>query len=387
MANYFNKLKDNDFYSDKLTHIYLDGEITNTNIDKLIDDIRNANKDPKQKPILIHISSLGGSLQDGMRLMSIFNISKLPIATIIDNYSFSIATLLSINSSYRLMTKRSFCLLHEYRVQGYINNERQHIFNYMEKLDTYFKIIIDMYLKKTSFTRIELTELLKHNLILNYKTCLEKGIVDRIIDCNYNKKTTKINITKLIQDTSINNIHLSCSTTMNELDKQILEINTTNKKPCLIYITHFNCDNDKDDKKEKPQESENEEIYTKKSMITIFKPLALVSRIKSIQTDKYCIIDVPITIENIIPLLYTNRIYMYSHAFIICNLLNAFNNYSLLLNDNIKNTNLIVGSIKSILKSRTKMTSKDIDNINKEFIILDAKKAKELGLCHEIIYA
>jgi ATP-dependent protease ClpP protease subunit len=76
MANYFNKLKDNDFYSDKLTHIYLDGEITNTNIDKLIDDIRNANKDPKQKPILIHISSLGGSLQDGMRLMSIFNISK-----------------------------------------------------------------------------------------------------------------------------------------------------------------------------------------------------------------------------------------------------------------------------------------------------------------------
>ena len=192
MANYFNKLKDNDFYSDKLTHIYLNGEITNTNIDKLIDDIRNANKDPKQKPILIHISSLGGSLQDGMRLMSIFNISKLPIATIIDNYSFSIATLLSINSSYRLMTKRSFCLLHEYRVQGYINNERQHIFNYMEKLDTYFKIIIDMYLKKTSFTRIELTELLKHNLILNYKTCLEKGIVDRIIDCNYNKKTTKI---------------------------------------------------------------------------------------------------------------------------------------------------------------------------------------------------
>jgi hypothetical protein len=122
-------------------------------------------------------------------------------------------------------------------------------------------------------------------------------------------------------------------------------------------------------------------------MISVFKPLALVSRIKNIQTEKYGIIDVPISIENIIPLLYTNKIYMYNHAFIICNLLYAFNNYSLLLNDNIKNTNNIINNIKSILKSKTKMTLKDIENINKEFIILDAKKSKELGLCHEIIYA
>ena len=386
MANYFNNLKDNYFFSDKLTHLYLDGEITNTVIDKLIEDIRNANKETTPKPILIHISSVGGSLQDGMRLMSIYNISKLPIATIIDNYSFSISTLLSINSSYRLMTKNGFCLLHEYRIQGYINNERQHIFNYMEKLDTYFKIIIDMYVKKTSFTKSELTELLKHNLILNYKTCLEKGIVDRIVDCNYNKKTAKLNIINLIQDSSVHNIHLSCSSTINALDKQILEINTANKKPCLIYITHFNCDNDKDDKKEKPQTNESEEIYAKKSMINIFKPLALVSRIKSIQTNKYGIIDVPISIENIIPLLYTDKIYMYSHAFIICNLLYAFNNYSLLLNDNIKNTNLIINTIKSILKSKTKMTQTDIENINEKFVILDAKRAKELGLCHEIIH-
>ena len=65
--------------------------------------------------------------------------------------------------------------------------------------------------------------------------------------------------------------------------------------------------------------------------------------------------------------------------------MNVFNNYSLLLDDNIKNTTLIINNFKSILKQKTKMSSIDIDNINKKFIILDAKKSKELGLCHEII--
>jgi ATP-dependent protease ClpP protease subunit len=98
MSAIFNDMKDNDFYTDKLAHLYLDGEITSIKIDKLIEDIRNANKAPNTKPILIHISSTGGSLEDGMRLINIYNISKLPIATIVDNYCFSIATLLLINS-------------------------------------------------------------------------------------------------------------------------------------------------------------------------------------------------------------------------------------------------------------------------------------------------
>lgn len=377
MAGFFSNLSDNDFFSDKLKHLYLDGDITITKIDKLIDDIREANRSKDAKPILIHISSTGGNLQDGMRLINVYNMSKLPIATIIDNYCFSVATLLSINSPYRLITKNGYCLLHEYRIQGYINTERKQLYNIIEKLDTYFKIIIEMYLKKTKFTKDELLKLLKHNLLLNYKTCLQKGIVDRVINNNYNIKATKINIKKYIQDTSINNIILSCNTKLNSLDEYINDINTKNKNPCLIYITHFNCDNEKKD-----DDKEKEDVN---SIVAIFKPLCLVSRIKNIQTNTYGIINVPISIENLIPLLYTKRIYMYSNAFIICNILNVFNNFSLLLDDNMKNTNLIINNFKSILKEKTKMSSTDIENINNKFIILDAKKSKELGLCHEII--
>ena len=107
--NFFKNLHDSDFYSDKIKHLYISGDIDSSKIDKLIEDIRNINIEPNPKPILIHISSMGGILQDGLKLLTIFKISNVPIATIVDNYCFSIATLLLINSPYRIMNKYSYC--------------------------------------------------------------------------------------------------------------------------------------------------------------------------------------------------------------------------------------------------------------------------------------
>lgn len=378
--DFFKKLSDKDFYSNKLTHLYITGNITTKNIDKLIDDVRNANKETNPKPILIHISSLGGILNDGIKLLSIFNISKVPIATIIDNYCFSIATILLINSPYRIMNKNAFCLLHEYSVEGYINNNRQNILNFINKIDSYFKSIIDIYLKKTLFTKEELHELLEHNLFLDYKFCLKKGIVDRIIDYEYKSSsdiTNKYNITDILKDVNVNNLNINCKMSNEEIDNSINKIDSNNST--IIYTTYTNCYTDEDDKEEKDD--------NKKSIILIFNSLNLISKIKKINTYKYGIIDVPISIEYLLPLLYTNKIIMYSHSYIICNLLYSFQNYSLLLDDNIKNTKLIINNIKDILKQKTKIPKEYINNIDKKFSIIDAKKAKEFGLCSEIIDA
>lgn len=382
MVDFFEKLSDSDFLSNKLTHVYLIGNIDNKLIDKLIEDIRIANKLPKPKPILIHISSLGGSIQDGMRLLSIYKLSTVPIATIIDNYSFSAATFLSINSQYRLMTVDSYCLIHQYSVTGYMNHEQKFLYDITERYNTYFKAIIDMYLSKTKFTKNELMKLLEHNIILDYKTCLKKGIVDRVINFNYLKKISDININNLIKNKDTTNIQLSCELDIKTIDATIIKINNhKHKNPCLIYTTYFNCNSD-------DKETTYDKDFTQhKSIMPIYTPLKLISRIKNINTEKYAIIDSALSIENILPLLYTNKIYMYNHAFIICNLLYAFDNFSPLLDDNIKNTYLIINNIKHILKAKTKMSDNDIKNINKKFIILDAKKSLELGLCHEILYA
>lgn len=373
--NYFKNLDDNDFYSDKLTHLYLEGEIFADKIDKLIDDIKTANLEKKPKPVLIHINSTGGKIEDGMRLLSVYKLSKVPIATIIDSYCFSIATLLAINSPYRIMTKYSFCLLHEYRLTGSINSEKKDIMHMINKLDNYFKSIIDMYLNKTSFKKEELYKLIKHNLILDCNICLKKNIVDRIIDCNFINKAHDINIYKLINDTKINNLYISCNILNEDIDKKIREFNLN--KPCLIYSNYTNCS----DNNEKKQENTK---FKKEIANNILENFNLITRIKSIPIKKYAIIDIPISLENLLPLLFADKIYMYSHSFIICNVIDTFINYSLLLDDNIKNSKMIMNIIKGILKEKTKMINVDID---KKFIILNATKAKKLGICHEIINA
>ena len=216
MTDFFNKLNDNDFFSDKLTHIYFNGKVNDSSVDKLFNDIREANKikeengiQIKPKPILIHINSVGGSVYDGMRFLSIFKISSVPIATIIDNYSFSAATFLSIHSPYRVMTKNSFCLIHNYSYSGIIKYNKEQLFSKINEFETYFSNIIDMYLKKTNFKKEELNNLLQHDLYLNYKFCLEKGIVDRVIDFELisNKKINK-NIYDIIRNDKTINLHL-----------------------------------------------------------------------------------------------------------------------------------------------------------------------------------
>ena len=101
--------------------------VDDKSIDKLISEIKEENKKKDAKPILIHICSFGGKLTDGIRFLTVFNISKVPIATIIDNYSCSAATFLSISSPYRVMNKYGYCLLHEYSISGKINIKRKKI--------------------------------------------------------------------------------------------------------------------------------------------------------------------------------------------------------------------------------------------------------------------
>jgi ATP-dependent protease ClpP protease subunit len=375
MDNYFSKLSDSDFYSNKLNHIYFNSYVEDKSIDELIEKIKEANKIDNPKPILIHISSSGGKIIDGMRLLTIFKLSKVPIATIIDNYSCSAATFLSITSPYRVMNKYGYCLLHEYSISGLLNTKRDNFMKSIEQIENYFQIIIDMYLKKTKYTKKELVELLQHNIYLDYKTCLSKGIVDRVIDNEHKSPINpNLNINDLISDTkNTNNLSISCNSNSSNLDTSIFNFSTTT--PLLIYPNHENCVN-KDNEK-------NSELL---NINNIFKTLNIIPRIANIKSPKYSIIDTPISIDNLLPLLFTDKIYMYKHTFIICNLIYFYNmNNSILLDDNIKNSKLLMDFIKSILKRKTKMKPQDIANINSKFLILNSSDALKYGLCNEII--
>ena len=77
-----------------------------------------------------------------MRLLSIFATSSIPIATIIDNYSCSAATFLSINSPYRLINNYGFCLIHGYTVTINTRKKERDFKDLFKQYDTYFAKII-----------------------------------------------------------------------------------------------------------------------------------------------------------------------------------------------------------------------------------------------------
>ena len=76
---------------------------------------------------------------------------------------------------------------------------------------------------------------------------------------------------------------------------------------------------------------------------------------------------------------------MFDHSYIVSNILYFNSKSSLLLSDNIKNTETIFNVVKTILKEKTKMNNKMIDDINNKFSIINPTDAKKLGLCNEII--
>lgn len=371
----FENMSDDDFFSNKLTHIYFNEDVSNESIERLITSINKANEiihmedgtvlEPK--PILIHISSHGGHMTAGMRLFSIFALSRIPIATIIDNYSCSAATYLSINSPYRLINNYGYCLIHGYTISGKIKKKQKDLHNMIKTYDTYFKKIIDIYLLKTKFKHDELVELLQHDLILDANFCLEKGIVDRIIKIN--KKVNKKGVLKDISEimkTPNNNIIISCNEKLSLLDKKLFQ---ENLMPVIIHPKNNNCNSKRENNIE----------------TTIFETLNMIPRIMNIKAPTYAIIDSPISIDDLLPILYCDYIFMFDYAYIVSNILHFYNKSSLLLNDNIKNTELIFNIVTDILKEKTKMTDEKINDIKSKYNIIDANEAKKLGLCNIII--
>jgi ATP-dependent protease ClpP protease subunit len=379
----FKNMSDNDFFSNKLTHIYFNNEVNDDSVDKLIEDINNANKEIKTesgaikqpKPILIHISSKGGNVTDGMRLFSIFTMSKTPIATIVDNYSCSAATFLSVISPYRLITNYGYCIIHGYSVSGITQRKKQtQLHNMIEIYDTYFNKIIEMYKERTKFKHDELIELLQHDLLLDAKFCLKKGIVDRIIKIEKHKKTAEIkkNIYDVINSPN-NNIKITCNNTISHIDKILFEDNLS---PVIIHPRQDNCID---------TSINTDDTYERKNSLTIFQTLNLIPRILNIKQPTYAIIDGPISIDDLLPMLYCDQIFMFDYVPIICNILYFHNKSSLLIDDNIKNTQLIFNIISQILKEKTKMTDEMIENIKSKFRMINSKEALKLGLCNTII--
>lgn len=374
----FEEMKDEDFFSDKLTHIYFNCNVTQKSVTQLIEKIEQANLDIvlptgaiiKPKPILIHISSNGGNLTEGMRLMSVFSLSSVPIATLVDNISASAATFLSINSHYRLINKYAFSLIHNYSLTGLFNDKINQLKNIIKLLDITFNQIIERYEQRTFLKKEKILNLLEHDLLLNAETCLKYGMVDRIIDIKQNKEKKIIKDIDIIVNSKYNNVMVSCDKTTEKIDSILF---SNNLAPVILFPRRYSCgtlENDAEPDKESP---------------SIIKTLNIIPRILCLKCPVYAIIEGSISIDDLLPLLFCDHIFIFDYALIVSNILYYYNSSGFFIEDNLRNTQEIFKIIKIILKEKTNMPEDMIQNINKKFSFIDAKKAVELKMCNSVI--
>ena len=104
---------------------------------------------------------------------------KVPIHTYVDGFAASAATFLSVVGSYRAMSRHSYMLIHQLSSSfwgTYANFEDE-----KQNLDLMMNTIRDVYKKYTKVPMKELSEILKHDLLWDARTCKEYGLIHEVI--------------------------------------------------------------------------------------------------------------------------------------------------------------------------------------------------------------
>jgi len=132
----------------------------------------------EEYPIHLHIQSFGGDLMPMFYVLDCIDSMKSPVWTYVDGYAASAASLLSVYGKKRLMTKRSFVLMHELKTtsQGTYSEVMTDIAHSKELMQMMCKV----YETKTAMQPTEIKQLLMKDTWLNAQKCIKRGIVDTI---------------------------------------------------------------------------------------------------------------------------------------------------------------------------------------------------------------
>lgn len=138
--------------------------------------------------IEIHIKSSGGELTAAMamvkkikELKSGFGVIPIPIKIIthIEGEACSAATLLAIVGSERTISEYSVMLIHD--VLGGMLGKKEDIKDYVKNIELLSNLMKKIYIENSKLTLEDLDSILTKDIYFDAQTCLEYGLVDRIV--------------------------------------------------------------------------------------------------------------------------------------------------------------------------------------------------------------
>ncbi|MFA5382363.1 MAG: Clp protease ClpP [Candidatus Micrarchaeia archaeon] len=135
--------------------------------------------EPALTPIFLHINSYGGSVFAGLSAMDNIMACQSKVITVVDGICASAATFLSVVGKERLITRHSMMLIHQLSTMFW--GKYSEFKDEKENLDRLMAIIKSIYLQFTKIPPEVLDGILEHDIFFDSETCLNYGMVDRII--------------------------------------------------------------------------------------------------------------------------------------------------------------------------------------------------------------
>lgn len=370
----FSKMKDEDFYGPKVQHVFLYGTVTSEKLEKLSRDIVAANREgvptsadapaTKPRPIVIHINSPGGYINEGLAMRALLGRSKVPICALVEGMSASAATFVSIFAPYRVICKEAVVLIHQY--SAVVWGQKEMMESQMHEINVVYKSIVDDYVQHTKLKESDLKELVKHDLFMDAKWALKNGVTDRIIDPVHKGHKPEHSFIKTIQSNSVNNMVMKPDVENYGLDTAANISQMVSGAPQLQTVVI------------RP---------TNGSVYDTFDAVAIANHVKSIPTTTYMLLDGSfMDLVSIIPLMYCSHRVMYTHSTL--NLSGTmFFTGAHIFDDIIHNTKLNFEIIRGILKTTTKLPDNVIESLKSARTVFTAEDCLKYGIVDELVDA
>lgn len=131
-------------------------------------------------PIKLYLTTNGGLVYQALMVCDVIGRLETPVHTICTGFVASAGTLISVSGAKRYITAKGYMLIHEIRsgMWGkYTQMEEDHLNN-----KNLMKDLIRFYTERTPLTKKMLKKMLVKDIHWDAATCLEHGLVDKILE-------------------------------------------------------------------------------------------------------------------------------------------------------------------------------------------------------------
>jgi ATP-dependent protease ClpP protease subunit len=166
------------FYDDISNETVLDLNKTLLEVDSKLQNTKNILGESFDPIIHLHIKTDGGEIFSAISTLDLIPTLKSKVYTYIDGCVASAGTLISVVGAKRFMGRNAYLLIHQ--ISGDMYGKFSEMEDQMENSTNLMKFIKNIYKQNTKIPMKRLDELLKRDLWMDSRECLENGIIDVI---------------------------------------------------------------------------------------------------------------------------------------------------------------------------------------------------------------